>query len=72
MAKTPNYDKEKFQIVITVCENCQKIDVHSLDGNKASYQEIIGALEVMKQRYIFDQTVVNIDEYLKWKKAKKK
>lgn len=68
----PNYDKQKFQIVLTVCENCHKIDIISLDGAQPSYQEIIGVLEVTKQRYIFDQTVVNIDEYLKWKQAKDK
>lgn len=68
----PNYDNQKFRIVLTVCENCHKIDITSLDGMKPSYQEIIGVLEVTKQRYIFDQTVVNIDEYLKWKQAKDK
>lgn len=67
---TPDFNKEKFKLTITVCDNCQEFNIVILNGNNPSYQEVIGALELTKQRYIFDQTVVNVDEYLKWKREK--
>lgn len=68
-----NYDKKKFSITITVCENCQTIEVDSFDsGYTPSYQEIIGTLECMKASTIFRQTGINLERYRKWEKEQKR
>lgn len=69
----PDYGVEKFQITITVHENCQTFNIQSLDGKGSrSYQEIIGALDTVKMSYFFEQTGINIEEYRKWEKRRNK
>lgn len=69
---TPNYDINKFEIVITVHENGTSFNAKSLNGKSISYQEIIGALETVKLSYVFDQSGINAEEYRKWEAKKKK
>lgn len=72
--KKPDFDKMRFEITITVHENCQTFNVKSLDGQPVSYQSLIGALDTVKMSYFFEQTGINIEEYRKYiakQKAKK-
>lgn len=56
----PDFNKQKFEIVITVGENCQTINVNSLEkGFQPNYQEIIGALEIQKSMMMYDQSGYN-------------
>ena len=65
---TPDYGKKKFEIIITVAENCQTIEVNHFDKDKpATFHEIIGALEIQKSMYLYDQSCHNRKE---WKKQK--
>lgn len=68
----PDYGKDKFEITITVHENCQTFNVRSIDAEPVNYQMIIGALEVTKLHYFFEQSGVNIEEYRKWQKLQSK
>jgi hypothetical protein len=62
----PDFGKKKFQIIITVCENCQTIEVNAFNKNEpATFHEIIGALEVQKSIYLYDQSCHNRKEYRK-------
>lgn len=68
----PDYGKEKFEIIITVHENCQTFNVRSLNGDPTSYQQIIGALDIMKTSIFFEQSGINIEQYRKWQKLQNK
>lgn len=68
----PDYGKDRFEITITVHENCQTFNVRSLNGQPVKYQELIGALDISKMSYFFDQTGINIEEYRKWQKLQNK
>lgn len=52
---TPDYSKKKFTIIIDVCDNC---NVVKTEGD-ATYQEMIGALEIIKRSLIVEQTKIN-------------
>jgi hypothetical protein len=74
----PDFGKDRFEVTITVHENCQTFSTRSLDGNPITYQDIVGALETVKMSYFFEQSGINVEEYRKWqaiqnkKKAAKK
>ena len=68
----PDFGKDRFEISITVHENCQTFNLRSLDGNPVTYQEVMGALDTVKMSYFFKQTGINIDEYRKWLSAQNK
>lgn len=53
-----DYAKEKFKIEIIVCQNGNKCQVSKIT-EKATYQEIIGALETCKVNYILAQSAKN-------------
>ncbi len=73
-----DFDKELFRIEIIACKGGHKISVTRIGDNPhASYQEIIGALEIMKQKVVWDQMEANRDAGKKYdkdhaKKSKKK
>lgn len=73
----PDFRKDKFEITITVHDNCQTFNVRSINGEPVTYQQVIGALDTVKMSYFFEQSGINIEEYRKWenlqnkKKAKK-
>jgi len=69
---TPNFDIEKFQLIITVHENATTFQAKSFNGKPISFQEMIGALESVKLTYVFDQSGINAEEYRKWKANKEK
>lgn len=68
----PDFGKDKFEITITVHENCQTFIAKPLNGEPITYQAIIGVLESVKQKYMFDQMGINLEEYRKWQKARDK
>lgn len=74
----PDFGKDRFEVTITVHENCQTFSVRSIDGEPVTYQAIIGALDTVKMSYFFEQSGINVEEYRKWhaiqnkKKAKVK
>lgn len=68
----PDYGTEKFSITIHVHENCNTFEIASFDGNGRTYQEIIGALDIVKMSYFFKQTGINMEEYRKWEKRQNK
>lgn len=55
----PDFTKKKFEIIITVCENCQKLEINHFEENTATFHEIIGALELQKSMYLYDQSLYN-------------
>jgi hypothetical protein len=56
----PDFSKKKFEIIITVYENCQTFEVKSLEeGFHPSYCEIVGALEIQKSMLMYDQSTYN-------------
>ena len=68
----PDFGKDKFEITITVHENCQTFNVRSIDGEPVTYQALVGALDTTKMSYFFEQSGINIEEYRKWQKAQRK
>lgn len=68
----PDYGNDRFEIIITVHENCQTFNVRSIDGQPVTYQALIGALDTVKMSYFFEQSGVNVEEYRKWKKMQDK
>lgn len=62
----PDFSKKKFEIIITVCHNCSTVQINHFEDTPATYQEIIGALEIQKSMYLYDQSAYNR------KQAKKK
>jgi hypothetical protein len=70
--KKPDFGIDRFEVVITVHENCQTFNVRSIDGKPVTYQDIIGALDTVKMSYFFNQSGINIEEYRKWQAIQKK
>lgn len=68
----PEYGKDKFEIVITVHENCQTFHTRSTNGEDITYQQVIGALDTAKMHYFFEQSGINIEEYRKWERKQNK
>ena len=54
-----DFKDEKFKIIITVAKNCQSITVECVGEYSPTYQEIIGALEIQKAMYLYDQSCDN-------------
>jgi hypothetical protein len=67
----PDFNKTLFKIVVTVHENCQTMDLIGVDQKEVSYQEVIGAIEIMRHHYILKQSGVNMAEFLRWQKEQK-
>jgi hypothetical protein len=55
----PNYKKERFTITIEVFENCINYSLVTVEGVEIHTYEIIGALEALKGRYIYEQSLYN-------------
>lgn len=70
---TPNYNKPKFEIIIVAHENGYTMHNKKLDPEfEITFGEIIGALDIVKQGYIFDQSGVNAKAYKEWKEEQDK
>lgn len=68
----PDFGKDRFEITITVHENCQTFNTRSLDGQPITYQDVVGTLDTVKMGYFFEQSGINIEEYRKWQKLQNK
>lgn len=68
----PDFNPVKFKITISVHENCSTFDIQSYDGKVRTYQEVIGALDIVKMSYFFEQSGINLEEYRKWEKRNNK
>lgn len=58
-----NRGKESFKITLTVFENCQSIEIVTVDDHKLNYYEIIGALSHQVAAMQFDQIQRNREEW---------
>lgn len=67
----PDFNKKRFSIVIDVFENTQTIEIHSQPGIVVRYQEIIGALELMRMNMVINQSSKNIEEWIRWNKKQR-
>jgi len=57
---TPDYNKKRFTITITVCENCNLLNVEGYKPDeKITYQELVGAIEIVKLNLINVQSEEN-------------
>ncbi len=65
---TPNGDKKLFTITIEVLENCAIIKVANHEDYKATYHEVIGALDTQKINTIMNQREHNLKIFHKKKK----
>ena len=63
----PNYDVKRFEIIITVHENCNSFRISNPDNNEIQYSEVIGALEINKAMLLYDQSEYNRQQYKKKK-----
>lgn len=70
--QNPDFGKDRFEVTITVHENCQTFSVRSIDGEPVTYQAIIGALDTVKMSYFFEQSGINIEAYRKYEAIQNK
>lgn len=55
----PNREKKRFTITIEYFENCYSFSIAYCPDVEVHHHEIIGVLESLKSRYIFDQSMYN-------------
>jgi len=61
---TPDYNKKRFTITITVCENCNLLNVEGYKPDeKITYQELVGAIEIVKLNLINVQSEENRKQF---------
>lgn len=60
----PDSTVKKFTIEITVFDNCQEIKITGCGEHKATYQEVIGAIEIQRIALILQQSSTNIKYWI--------
>lgn len=60
----PDSSVKKFTIEIDVFDNCQQIRITNHAGHKATYQELIGAIEIQRMAAIIQQSSINIKHWI--------
>ena len=61
-----DFTEPLFEMKITVSKNCSTFEVNILKpGYEIKYGDIIGYLEIVKHKYIWEQTGQNIEDHIK-------